>query len=120
MAKYHMEIIEPEQGSNEFTRNSLEKCFELLRENSPSLAILIQNALMECDQRFPESQVSLKLDESTVNHIVAKLAEIGEATAVDTSAPKNELIKIRSILMDWMVYAQSFQFENQETSSTDL
>jgi hypothetical protein len=120
MAKYYMEIIEPEQGSNEFTRNSLEKCFELLRENSPSLAILIQNALMECNQRFPESQVCLQLDEITVNHIVAKLAEIGDAAAAANSAPKTELIKIRSVLMDWMVYAQSFQLDSQEVSSTDL
>ena len=115
-----MEIIDPEQGCNEFTRNSLEKCFELLRENSPSLAILIQNALMECNQRFPESQVSLQLDEITVNHIVAKLSEIGEAAAVTNRSPKTELIKIRSVLMDWMVYAQSCQFENQVASSTDL
>jgi hypothetical protein len=115
MAKYNMEIIDPEQGSNEFTRNSLEKCFELLREDSPSLAILIQNSLMECDQRFPESQVSLRLDESTVNHIVAKLAEIGETAAVENSVPKTELVKIRSILMDWMVYAQSFQIESPIT-----
>jgi hypothetical protein len=110
-----MEIIEHEEGSNEFTRNSLERCFELLREDSPSLAILIQNSLMECDQRFPESQVSLNLDESTVNQIVAKLAEIGEAAAIDNSAPKTELTKIRSILMNWMVYAQSFDTENQLT-----
>lgn len=104
-----MEIIEPEQSSNLFTRNSLGKCFECLREHSPTLAILIQNALMESNQRFPESQVALDLDESTVKEIVAKLAEVVETMTAASNVPKDQLTNARSILMEWMVYAQSFE-----------
>jgi hypothetical protein len=103
-----MDILEPEQHSNEFTRNSLKKCFELLRINTPSLALLIQNVLMESSERFPEATVALELDEATVSQIVEKLAAIGEAAAVDNTISKAELVKIRSMLMDWMVYAQTF------------
>lgn len=107
-----MDILEPEQHSNEFTRNSLKKCFELLRINTPSLALLIQNILMESSERFPEATVALDLDETTVSQIVEKLAAIGEAAAGDDSISKTDLIKIRSILMDWMIYAQTFLGED--------
>jgi hypothetical protein len=63
---------------------------------------------MESDQRFPECKVALDLDEDAVSQIVEVLAQIGERVASDKNSPEIELIKIRSILMDWMVYAQSF------------
>lgn len=103
-----MDSIQPAQRSNEFSRNTLEKCFELLRGSRPSLALVIQNILMESDQRFPECTVALDLDEGHVSQIVEVLAEVGEVFAGDNNVSETELIKIRSILMDWMVYAQTF------------
>jgi len=103
-----MDTKAPEQTGNEFTRNSLKKCFDLLRDTCPSLALVIQNVLMESSERFPESSIKLQLEASTVTEIVKKLAEIGEAAASDKATMKTELVKIRDVLMTWMVYAQNF------------
>ena len=43
-----------------------------------------------------------------ITEIVKKLAEIGEAAASDKATMKTELVKIRDVLMTWMVYAQNF------------
>jgi hypothetical protein len=105
-------LFQKPAATNAFSRANLELAFKLLRPCQPTLAILLQNALTlaHCPNtpHNPDEESILNFDEETVAAIVDQLAEIGHAMSANTRYSQQDLIAIRCLLMDWLIYAQSF------------
>ena len=102
-------------AENIFSRANLRLTFTLLRDPSPSLALTIQNLLIKAEHAGTidpvEDSFALDLPAETVAAIVEQLADIGVKASRDTDFSKQELTSLRCLLMDWMLYAQSFEKE---------
>jgi hypothetical protein len=104
----------PDHSSTTHTisRHTLELSFELLRSQRPALALLVQNILST--QRHPagnlpsSDMIKPKLAEHQVAEIVESLAEIGQRASKTLDYEREQLIEIRCVLMDWIIYAQGF------------
>ncbi len=109
---------------NIFSVACLDLTFRLLRREKPQLALLIQNILEparhEHGNDFYEQQLSIELAVDKVCLIVEFLAETGEAAAHNQQQSKEELIAIRSVLLDWLLYAQSFEPLESSTDKNQI
>lgn len=116
------EFFDLQKDTNSFNRASLELTFKLLRPHQPTLALCIQNILTEtrCINApyDPEELISLEFEEQTVADIVDKLAEIGQSMSQDSHYSKQDLIAVRCLLMDWLIYAQSFLGLSEKSAGT--
>ena len=119
-----------ESEPNLFTRSTLAFSFRLLREDYPSLALEIQNYMMEAkldncqlesrqldniDTDYNEAlsdadnyDIELNLDVAEVSQIVNAISEIAERAARNEFHSKKSLISIHATLLNWLLYAQSF------------
>lgn len=88
-----------------FSRQCLQDSFQLLRDSRPALALQIQNCLV--NDTDEEGFIAICFDTDTVVEIVDTLAELADMIAEDHSFDESELIAVRSVLMAWLVYAQS-------------
>ncbi len=97
-------------SANCFSLDCLEFSFQLLREEHPSLALIVQNLLAENrTQHSPQDKlIPLSLDVHRVSEIVTALSEVAEQVAQNEEHSKEEMIAIHQTLLDWLLYAQSF------------
>ena len=92
-----------------FPVESIDLSFQLLRERFPSLSLILQNQLFIAKhqpENIDEGETLLKLKIEEAASIIVAISGIGEAVAEDNNASKEQLILVRSLLMDWMIYAQ--------------
>ncbi|WP_157118013.1 hypothetical protein [Oceanicoccus sagamiensis] len=99
-------------SANYFSLDCLEFSFHCLREEYPSLALAVQNLLVESrlqhENNSREKLIELELDVQTVSDIVTALSEVAEHAALTEGHSKEEMIAIHQTLLDWLLYAQSF------------
>lgn len=97
---------------NYFSLDGLEFSFELLREHHPALALCVQNLIAEARIQHQhcreEKQFPLDMSVSDVSAIVTALASIAEQSANSALDGEDTMIAIHQILLDWLLYAQSF------------
>ena len=118
------DFFDTQKDTNSFNRASLELTFKLLRPHQPNLALCVQNILTEtrCLKApyDPEENIELELEEQAVAEIVDRLAEIGQTMSQANQYSKQDLIAVRCLLMDWLIYAQSFLSSAQKTESQSM
>jgi len=111
-----------QKDTNSFNRASLELTFKLLRTHQPKLALCIQNILTETrcfnTPYDPEELIPLAFEDHAVAEIVDKLAEIGQSMSHDPHYSKQDLIAVRCLLMDWLIYAQSFLSSSEQLTDS--
>ncbi len=106
-----------ESEPNIFSLPALRFCFQLLRDDHPSLALELQNLMMEAKQGRDDVEdcedydIELNLDVKEVTYIVSAISEIAEKAAHNEFHSKKNLIAIHATLLEWMLYAQSFTQE---------
>lgn len=94
----------------QFPRETLSLSFSLLRAEHPTLALIVQNKLYEADapKKTKNSEyLWLCLEAQQTADIITALSEIGEHAAQSSKHSQEELITIRSLLLDWLFFAQS-------------
>lgn len=99
-------------GANFFSIDGLEFSFHLLRDNYPTLALVIQNLLIETrlnhETNTLDKLIELEMDVQVVSNIVTALSDMAELAANGHVDSKEEMIAIHQTLLDWLLYAQSF------------
>ncbi len=99
-------------SANYFSLDCLEFSFHCLREEHPSLALIVQNLLAETRTHHCNNSrdklIQLELDVQAVSDIVTALSEVAEHAAQSEEHGKEEMIAIHQTLLDWLLYAQSF------------
>lgn len=97
---------------NYFSFECLQLSFQLLRDHSPSLALLIQNEISSARQQQlindQDKLIELSMDVLQVSDIVSALSDVAEMAADEKQCSKETMIKIHQTLLDWLLYAQSF------------
>lgn len=92
-----------------FNRATLELTFKLLRKKQPSLALQIQNALVSIyprnDYHTAFTAAELPLRTETINRVARALLVLSEEMLNAGSSQRNDLIIVRSLLLDWLMLA---------------
>ena len=99
-----------DQINKRFPKETLELSFKHLREPYPALALLLQNQLVRATQKHktnPENDLPLALTTQEASEIIVTLSMIAEKRADNDHSSKEQLIELRSLLLDWLIYAQS-------------
>ena len=95
-----------------FSQDCLEFSFHCLREEHPSLALIVQNLLAESraehQHNMQDKLIPLELDVHIISDIVTALSEVAQQAAQSDEHSKQEMITIHQTLLDWLLYAQSF------------
>lgn len=92
-----------------FNRATLELTFKTLRKRKPSLALQIQNALVSVyphnDYHTAFTAAELPLCPKTINEIAQALLALSEELLASNNQQRNDLIMVRSLLLDWLMLA---------------
>ncbi|MFT3931421.1 MAG: hypothetical protein QM709_14115 [Spongiibacteraceae bacterium] len=92
-----------------FNRATLELTFKLLRKRKPALALHIQNALVSVyprsDYHTAFTAAELPLHADTINEIAQALLVLSEELLCNRQQQRNDLIIVRSLLLDWLMLA---------------
>ncbi len=112
-----------------FNRATLELTCKMLRKRRPTLALQIQNALVLSYPRdnyhLALSATELPLSPAVAEQIVQALAALSNNVGNNVNAPLklnsrvsapcpgDELVLVRSLLLDWLMFARA-QCEEQE------
>lgn len=92
-----------------FNRATLELTFKMLRNRKPALALHIQNALVSVyprnDYHTAFTAAELPLHAETINDIAQALLALSEELLVNRHQQRNDLIIVRSLLLDWLMLA---------------
>ncbi|MGK0440444.1 MAG: hypothetical protein ACJA0N_000233 [Pseudohongiellaceae bacterium] len=90
----------------------MELSFTYLRDPYPSLALTLQNQLYKSihnPQNSKIDQAQLTLTNTEASEIIIALSNIAEELTEDklSGTEPEQLIQLRSLLLDWLIYAQS-------------
>ncbi len=92
-----------------FNRATLELTFKMLRKRQPSLALQIQNALVSVyphnDYHTAFTAAELPLSAATINRTAQALFVLSEELVAAGNQQRNDLIMVRSLLLDWLMLA---------------
>ena len=107
----------PRTKTHHFDPQFLRQTFTLLRYEYPSLALIVQNLITSTQQSAPDSRstqlIAINLEARTVSEIINGLSEIGDRACEDESYSKDNLIEIRAVLLEWLLYAQQFLIDEK-------
>lgn len=98
---------------NLFNRATLELTFSILRKRQPVLALQIQNTLVSVYPRddyhtaFTAAQLPLRAE--TINQIAQALLDLSEELLSARTQQRNDLVIVRSLLLDWLMLAHERQ-----------
>ncbi len=103
-----------------FNRGTLELTFKVLRHKYPTLALRVQNIIVATyprgDYHTGISMMELPLDAAGAAKIVHALSALSDqlATSADprnAQAQRGDLTMIRSLLLDWLMFARARCYE---------
>lgn len=106
----------PEHYRDLFNRSTLELTCKMLRKKRPSLALRVQNALVVAyprnDYHTGLAATELPLSAEVARQIVQALSALSDEMVATGQANRAELVLIRSLLLDWLMFARE-QHEEQ-------
>lgn len=95
-----------------FEHNCLQQTFCLLRQEYPSLALIVQNVITTSSKRQSPDQnnktIAVTLAATDISDIVYSLSAIGDQACQNKSQSKEQLAIIQEVLREWLSYAQHF------------
>jgi hypothetical protein len=95
-----------------FKQSSLQQTFYLLRQGHPSLALAVQNIIAHSKlSLLPEQHdeaIEMSLEAEMVSDIICSLSDIGDQACHSDNQSEQQLITLRTVLLEWLVYAQQF------------
>lgn len=115
----HLNPCPPEESAFiNCKRGTLELTFQLLRQQRPTLALTVRNALLE---NFPDGasyadRGTELLTQKQVNNIITALSSLSEKIRWQHSTKKSDLVLIRSVLLDWLMIAREWKNEKETYS----
>ncbi|MEE8057298.1 MAG: hypothetical protein V3T17_05615 [Pseudomonadales bacterium] len=108
---------------NYFSLGCLEFSFHLLRSQHPTLALAVQNLIAKARlnpiNNSREKVLLIKLEVQLVSNIVSALSNIAELVANTNDRNKEEKVAIHQVLLDWLLYAQTFLNEMNALTISD-
>jgi hypothetical protein len=103
--------VSPEDYRDLFNRSTLELTCKMLRKKRPSLALLVQNALVIAyprnDYHTGLAASELPLSVQVAHQIVQALSALSDEMVATGQANRSELVLIRSLLLDWLMFARA-------------
>lgn len=94
-----------------FNRGTLELTFKVLRDKFPALALRVRNIIVSSyppgDYHTGISVAELPLNADGAARIVQALSQLSEQLAVSGPAQRTDLTMIRSLLLDWLMFARA-------------
>jgi hypothetical protein len=103
----------PEYYRDFFNRGTLELTFKVLRHPFPALALRVQNITVMTyprgDYHTGISMMELPLDAASAAKIVHALSALSDqlATSSASQPQRGDLTMIRSLLLDWLMFARA-------------
>lgn len=98
-----------------FNRGTLELTFKVLRRKYPALALRVQNIIATTyprgDYHTGVSVDELPLDAAAAAQIVQALSALCDGMATSGQAQRGDLTMIRSLLLDWLMFARARCYE---------
>ena len=95
-----------------FNRGTLELTFKMLRQRRPTLALHIQNALVSVyprnDYHTAFTAAELPLSAATITQIAQALLTLSDELLAAGNQQRNELVIVRSLMLDWLMLAREF------------
>ena len=102
----------PDSDRDLFNRATLELTFKMLRPRRPALALQVQNALVSVfprhDYHTAFTAVELPLSAATITQIAQALLALSEELLAAGSQQRNDLVIVRSLMLDWLMLAREF------------
>jgi hypothetical protein len=92
-----------------FNRGTLELTFKILRRKHPLLALQVQNALVSVyprnDYHTALTATELPLSAATITEIAQALLAVSEELLAAGKSQRNDLVIVRSLMLDWLMLA---------------
>jgi hypothetical protein len=93
-----------------FNRSTLELTCKMLRKKRPALALRVQNVLVIAyprdDYHTGLTAAELPLDADVARQIVHALSALSDEMVAAGQTNRAELVLIRSLLLDWLMFAR--------------
>lgn len=86
---------------------TLQGTFKKLRKPKPQLALTIQNAMVAARPAANQHQRCVTLAPGSVQQIVQFLSDLNSQLSSSPVSDGYQLANIRTLLLDWLYYAQS-------------
>ncbi|HSB95211.1 MAG TPA: hypothetical protein VLC91_02110 [Spongiibacteraceae bacterium] len=106
-----MAVAEMPEYQDFFNRGTLELTFKVLRKKFPALALRVQNIIVSTyprgDYHTGITAEELPLNADGAAKIVQALSALSNELAVSGQTQRVDLAMIRSLLLDWLMFARA-------------